>query len=123
ELSDIREISDLDERFEELTKKRGTLPVNLKNLYCLLRLKLEAQDTAIESIDTIHVSENGSVKARLVIKFLAMYTPRQIENLLRTNPGWVLGENQIKIDFDRLDPKKWFDDIDAVVKVFQTNKT
>ncbi|MBU0706951.1 transcription-repair coupling factor [Patescibacteria group bacterium] len=118
ELSDAQESDELEERFIAVSKQFGPHPPNLKNLYRLLLLKLQIQNTNIASIDTIHVTDNGSVKPRLVIKFITQYTPDQIAKLLKSNPAWILGENQIKIDFESLG-KKWFIEIEQVVNIFK----
>ncbi len=118
DLSDATDNEELRDRYQAIEKQYGACPTNIKNLYRLLQLRLSAQKTSIESIDTIHVTEGGIVKPRLVIKFLEQYTPDQIKKLLDLNANWVLGENQIKIDFENLS-KKWMIEIEKVVKLFQ----
>ncbi|MDD5567023.1 MAG: transcription-repair coupling factor [Patescibacteria group bacterium] len=118
ELSEANELSELDERLQGVEKQYGNLPPNVKNLHWLLKLRLLAQDTNIACLDTIHVTEAGIVKPRLVIKFNAQYTPPQIKDLLDLNSNWVLGENQVKIDFELLD-KKWALEIEQVVEIFR----
>ncbi len=117
DLSDATEKDDLKERVRAVEKRHGPAPPNLIHLHRLLQIKLDAQDTAISSIDTVHATDGNIVKSRLVIKFNEIYRPEQIKKLLELNSNWVLGENQIKIDFEALG-KKWLPEIEKTVRIF-----
>ena len=121
DLSDSVDADELDERFVKLTQSYGPPPPNVENLRRLLALKLACQDTDVATIDTIDLAlEQGVTKRRLIIEFKNLYTPDQIKNLLAKNPDWVLGENQIRIDFDKLG-QDWLAEIERVIRCFVNN--
>lgn len=118
ELTEIAELDKLEEHFTDLAKRYGELPPNVENLKRLLRLKILAQDTMIDGLETVRRVEFGVPSARLVIKFSQTYTPPQIQKLLQQNPDWILGENQIKIDLENL-AQPWLATLEKTIRVFQ----
>ncbi|MFA6198570.1 MAG: transcription-repair coupling factor [Patescibacteria group bacterium] len=118
ELTEIADIDQLEVHFQDLAKRYGELPPNVLNLKQLLRLKIIAQDTKIDGIETVQRTEYGVPTNRLLIKFSETYTPPQIKSLLDMNPDWVLGENQIKIDLAKL-PQPWLERLEKVIKIFR----
>ena len=117
EMADLPSIKKLMDYRGDLKKNSNeSLPEEVKNIFKILELKLLAKRSKITSIDTaiIH-KQDGSRERRLILKFLGKTNYKAAHKLITKNPYWDVGEDQVRINLNKLG-KNWLDRLIEDVK-------
>ncbi len=101
--------------------KYGLLPLEFKNLFEILKIKILARRARIKTIDTINVfGLDHQSRKRIVLDFVETPESNTLDQLFKTNPAWIISETEgpcrLKIDFSSLG-KNWLKKLKQNLKI------
>ena len=119
QLSGINTFADLRCIKHKIEKTYGPLPKEVRNLFKILKIKILARAARIKAIDTIKVwGIDGKSRQRIILDFAEKMDWDKVDELLKHNPHWIIGENKIKIDFEDLG-EKWVCELKESLKILK----
>ncbi|MCX6807404.1 MAG: transcription-repair coupling factor [Patescibacteria group bacterium] len=115
-LSSADNLESLNEVVNEIEKKYGSLPKEIKNLHRILELKILARQVGIINIR----QENGgsdkqNAKAQIVMVMSGAVKPKEIVQLLDFNAKWQISSDKLKIRREDLGDA-WFSNLIECVR-------
>ncbi len=116
-LAGLEEESELNNFIAELKSgdKSRFVPMEMQNLFNIIRLKIKAKKAGIKSIivkDVLTVS--GAKKKKLYIDFDHFLSKHEVQGIFSINSSFYFGNTQVKIDLDKLG-EEWFRKINLIM--------
>jgi transcription-repair coupling factor (superfamily II helicase) len=99
QLASIKTFEGLEEVATDLEQEFGELPIEVKNLFKILNLKLHAKKAGVLAVRSIQVGKAGrEIELHLSEKVTAV----EIMNLLKHNDSWLISGDKLKINVKKL---------------------
>jgi len=97
-------------------KQFGKLPQKLSNLFWIIKLRNLARKARIKSLLCTDQTGVTSAKKTVSLLFAEEIPYKKVRKLLDYNPYWIIKENGLRIDFDKLG-KNWQDELERGIKM------
>lgn len=105
QLSKIHDLKNLELAQKETENKFKKLPIEFKNLFKILQLKILAKDANIKSIDTKKIIKYGDEIYRITLEFKKIPPYQKIRALIDKKIDLSIDDNLLKIDLEDLNKK------------------
>ncbi len=121
-LSGVSSVAELSRERTEITEEHGKPPLEVGNLFKVIRLKLACRQAGVTAVK---VGRTGVRSREAVLTLGKKVRPENIMSALSVNPHWVITGDKIKIDAQKLGVD-WLaglqETVDALSKEFRADK-